>query len=178
MKTTSPPSSTPGLPVSPVDTNTLVETLVRQNRMLMELLKIQQNNNIPSNAITIAPDLNKSTPIFNGLGTSSQALDWIRTINGVAKLHRWPDNFKLQSVWANLEGAARHWFVSRDIEHWTDFERQFHKTFVGLVMIGDRWKRCRGASKYETRVHVSTITKKNFYVDKLVCHFTKVKFRY
>lgn len=133
-------SATPDPPVSPVDANTLVETLVRQNSMLMELLKLQQNGNKPSNEITIAPDLNKSIPLFNGLGTGSQALDWIRTVNGVANLHRWPDNFKLQSVRANLEGAARHWFASREIEHWADFERQFHKTFVGVVMTGDRWK--------------------------------------
>ncbi|XP_050061473.1 uncharacterized protein LOC114131462 isoform X2 [Aphis gossypii] len=136
-------SATPDPPVSSnssVDANTLVETLVKQNSMLMELLKLQQNSNKPSNEITIAPDLNKSIPIFNGLGTGSQALDWIRTVNGVANLHRWPDNFKLQSVRANLEGAARHWFASREIEHWADFERQFLKTFVGVVMMGDRWK--------------------------------------
>jgi len=105
-ESTSSSSATPGFPVGPLDANTLVETLVRQNSMLMELLKVQQNSNKPSNDITIVPDLNKSIPIFNGLGTSSQALDWIRTVNGVANLHRWPDNFKLQSVRANLEGAA------------------------------------------------------------------------
>ncbi|KAL4096991.1 hypothetical protein QTP88_021843 [Uroleucon formosanum] len=96
-------SASPVFPVNPVDANTLVDTLVRQNSMLMELLKVQQNGNRPTNDITIAPDLNKSIPTFNGLGTGSQALDWIQTVNGVANLHRWPDNFKLQSVRANLE---------------------------------------------------------------------------
>jgi len=43
-------------------------------------------------------------------------------------------------VRANLEGAARHWFTSRGIEKWADFERQFHKTFVGVVMMGEHWK--------------------------------------
>ncbi|KAL4104568.1 hypothetical protein QTP88_019863 [Uroleucon formosanum] len=33
----------------------------------MELLKAQQNSNRPSNDISIAPDLNKSIPIFNGV---------------------------------------------------------------------------------------------------------------
>jgi len=121
-----------------VDTNAMLNTLMVQNNMLMELLKLQQNK--PLNDITIAPDLNKSIPTFNGLSTGYQALDWLRTVNGVANLHRWPDNFKLQSVRANLEGAARHWYASRDIENWLDFERQFHKTFVGTVMTGDRWK--------------------------------------
>lgn len=124
--------------VNAVDTNAVLNTLMVQNNMLMELLKLQQNK--PLNDITIAPDLNKSIPAFNGLNTGYQALDWLRTVNGVANLHRWPDNFKLQSVRANLEGAARHWYASRDIENWPDFERQFHKTFVGTVMTGDRWK--------------------------------------
>jgi len=77
----------------------------------MELLQTQQNNKSLSD-ITIAPDLNKAIPIFNGLSTSVQALDWLRTVNGVTNIHRWPDNYKLQSVRANLEGAARHWFAS------------------------------------------------------------------
>ncbi|KAL4132872.1 hypothetical protein QTP88_009951 [Uroleucon formosanum] len=124
--------------VNAVDTNAMLHTLMVQNNMLMELLKLQQNK--PLNDITIAPDLNKSIPAFNGLNTGYQALDWLRTVNGVANLHRWPDNFKLQSVRANLEGAARHWYALRDIENWPDFERQFHKTFVGTVMTGDRWK--------------------------------------
>ncbi|XP_060867277.1 uncharacterized protein LOC132942689 [Metopolophium dirhodum] len=125
--------------VNAVDTNAMLNTLMVQNNMLMELLKLQQNK--PLNDITIAPDLNKSIPVFNGLNTGYQALDWLRTVNGVANLHRWPDNFKLQSVRANLDGAARHWYASRDIENWPDFERQFHKTFVGTVMTGDRWKK-------------------------------------
>ncbi|KAL4120437.1 hypothetical protein QTP88_013129 [Uroleucon formosanum] len=124
--------------VNSVDTNAMLNTLMVQNNMLMELLKLQQNK--PLNDITIAPDLNKSIPAFNVLNTGYQALDWLWTVNGVANLHRWPDNFKLQSVRANLEGAARHWYASRDIENWQDFERQFHKTFVGTVMTGDRWK--------------------------------------
>lgn len=160
-ESTSSSSASPGFPVNPVDANTLVDTLVRQNSMLMELLKVQQNGNRPTNDITIAPDLNKSIPIFNGLGTGSQALDWIQTVNGVANLHRWPDNFKLQSVRANLEGAARHWFASREIEHWSDFERQFHKTFVGVVMMGDRWK------QMSRRVQLRNENVREYYHEKV-----------
>ncbi|XP_008179909.1 uncharacterized protein LOC103308399 [Acyrthosiphon pisum] len=160
-ESTSSSSASPGFPMTPVDANTLVDTLVRQNSMLMELLKVQQNGNRPTNDITIAPDLNKSIPIFNGLGTGSQALDWIQTVNGVANLHRWPDNFKLQSVRANLEGAARHWFASREIEHWSDFERQFHKTFVGVVMMGDRWK------QMSRRVQLRNENVREYYHEKV-----------
>ena len=133
----------PNVDVGNVNTNTLLCTLLSQNAMLMELLKSQQANK-SSNEMTIAPDLNKSIPVFNGLTTGAQAKDWLRTVNGVANLHRWPDNFKLQSVRANLDGAARHWFISRDIENWADFESQFRKTFIGVVLTGDCWKEmCR-----------------------------------
>lgn len=107
-----------------------------QNSMVMEL-RLQQNDK-PSKDITIAPDLNKSMSIFNGLQTGAQALDWLRTINGVANLNHWPDNFKLQSLRANLERAAQHWFTSRNISNSEEFEPQFKKTFVGIVMTGDR----------------------------------------
>jgi len=69
-----------------VDTTTMLDTLMVQNNMLMELLKLQQNK--PLNDITIAPDLNKAIPTINGLNTGYQALDWLRTVNGVANLHR------------------------------------------------------------------------------------------
>ncbi|KAE9524158.1 hypothetical protein AGLY_015523 [Aphis glycines] len=103
----------PNVDVGNVNTNTLLCTLLSQNSMLMEILKSQQAYK-SSNEMTIAPDLNKSIPVFNGLATGAQAKDWLRTVNGVTNLHRWPDNFKLQSVRANLDGAARHWFMSRD----------------------------------------------------------------
>jgi len=90
--------------------------------------------------MTIAPDLTKTILVFNGLATGAQGKNWLRTVNGIANLHRWPDNLKLQSVRgvrANLDGTTRHWFMSRDIENWADFESQFRKMFIGEVMTGD-----------------------------------------
>lgn len=121
-----------------VGTKQMLETLMVQNRMLMELLSVQQKKS--SDEVTFAPDFHKSIPAFNGLNPGFQALDWLNTVNSVANLNRWPDNFKLQSVRTNLEGPARHWFSSREIVSWADFENQFKRTFVGEVSIGDRWK--------------------------------------
>ncbi|KAL4092249.1 hypothetical protein QTP88_026783 [Uroleucon formosanum] len=121
-----------------VGTKQMLETLMAQNRMLMELLSVQQKKS--SDEVTFAPDFHKSIPAFNRLNPGFQALDWLNTVNSVANLNRWPDNFKLQSVRTNLEGPARHWFLSREIVSWADFENQFKRTFVGEVSIGDRWK--------------------------------------
>jgi len=122
-----------------VDTKQMLETLMVQNRMLMELLNMQQTKS--TNEITFAPDFYKSIPVFDRLNPGFQALDWLNTVNSVANLNRWPDNFKLQSVRMNLEGPAKHWFSSRKIVSWVDFETQFKRTFVGKVSVGDRWKK-------------------------------------
>ena len=135
-------TSTPPPPIppndSPVDTNQVLATLMAQNSMLLELLKLQQTK--PTNEMTFAPDFNKSIPMFNGLNTGHQALDWLKTVNSIADLNRWPDIFRLQSARSNMIGPASHWLLSRNITNWTDFEYQFKKTFVGETTIGDRWK--------------------------------------
>jgi hypothetical protein len=41
---------------------------------------------------------------------------------------------------ANSDGDAYHWFMLRNIEEWADFESQFRKTFIDVVMTGDCWK--------------------------------------
>lgn len=92
------------------------------------------------NETTFAPGFHKSIPIFNRLSTWCQAMDWLKTVNRVADIKRWPDNFKLQSVRSNLEGSAGYWFLSHNIRSWIDFENQFKRTFVDEVLVGDRWK--------------------------------------
>lgn len=119
-------------------TKQMLEALMMQNNMLMELLKVQQTK--PVNEIMFAPDFHKSIPVFDGLNTRCQALDWLKPVNRVADINRWPDNFKLQTVRNNLGGPAGHWFLSRNITSWIDFENQFKRTFVGEVLVGDRWK--------------------------------------
>lgn len=116
----------------------MLETLMVQNRKIMELLNMQQTKS--TDEITFAPDFHMSIPVFNGLNPGFQALDWLNTVNSVDNLNRWPDNFKLQSVRTNLKGPAKHWFSSQKIVSWIDFETQFKRTFVGEVSVGDRWK--------------------------------------
>jgi len=116
-------------------TKQMLEALMIQNNMLMELLKVQQTK--PVNEIMFAPDFHKSIPVFDGLNTRCQALDWLKTVNRVADINRWPDNFKLQSVRNNLGGPAGHWFLSRNITSWIDFENQFKRTFVGESLEGN-----------------------------------------
>lgn len=69
-------------PPMPNDTKQILETLMAQNTMLMQLLKVQQEK--PKNEVTFAPDFQKSIPVYNGLNTGHQALDWLKTVKSVA----------------------------------------------------------------------------------------------
>lgn len=59
-------------------------------------MKAQQTK--PVSEVMFAPDFHKSINMFDGLNTQCQALDWLKTVNRVANVNRWPDNFKLPTV--------------------------------------------------------------------------------
>jgi len=135
----------PNVDIGNVNTNTnTLCTFLSQNAMLMEMLKsvnkpISHRTTWRSLRTWISP-----YQFFTGWQRARKLKIGRVQWTVVANLHRWPDNFKLQSVRANLDGAARNWFISRDIEDWADFESQFRKTFVGVVMTGGCWKEmCR-----------------------------------
>jgi len=52
-------------------------------------------------------------------------MDWLDTINsiarGIASLCKWPDNFKIESAHAYLEGPAKQWFIGRSFISCNDF---------------------------------------------------------
>jgi len=62
----------------------------------------------------VVPDLNKSVNQFTGRESSHEAENWLDDMNGIASANRWPIGYRLQFVRANLQGAARDWFVGRD----------------------------------------------------------------
>lgn len=104
-------------------------------------------NEVPSTRpvmeIRMLPDLDKSVDRFTGRENSHQASDWLRSVNGVADLNGWPYAHRIQFVRANLEGAARDWFMGREFKDWVDFEGQFSATFVRQMRMSDRWDALR-----------------------------------
>ncbi|XP_025417830.1 uncharacterized protein LOC112688712 [Sipha flava] len=138
---------------------TLLNFLMTINSMLMMESKSLANKT--SNGTMIAPNLNKLIPGFDGLTRGAPAETWLRTVNDVAKSHQLSDNCKLQLVRANLKGFAHHWFKSRNIEDWADFENRFRKTFIGIVMSGDRW------NKMYHRMQPSTENTRQYFKHKM-----------
>jgi len=77
------------------------------------------------------PNFLNTLPEFDGRSNSQTAEDWLAAIEGVAKLHRWPDAFKIESARSRMIGPANNWFTGRKFTNWDEFVFQFKRTFVG-----------------------------------------------
>jgi len=77
------------------------------------------------------PDFNNSINIFSGRESNTDARGWLKSVEGVAKLHNWPDSFKLEIVRIKLDGPSKNWYVGRTFSSWGSFVDQFNNTFVG-----------------------------------------------
>ncbi|KAE9523213.1 hypothetical protein AGLY_016380 [Aphis glycines] len=87
----------------------------------------------------VVPDLNRSVNQFTGRESSHEAENWLDDMNGIASANHWPIRYRLQFVRANLQGAARDWFVGRIFANWSDFEMRFRTTFIRTLNTSDRY---------------------------------------
>ncbi|CAI6364207.1 unnamed protein product [Macrosiphum euphorbiae] len=67
----------------------------------------------------------------------------LTSVEGVADLNCWPFAYRLQFVRANVQGAARDWFVGRMFQNCPDFKTQFNATFIRAARMSDRWDALR-----------------------------------
>ncbi|XP_050547667.1 uncharacterized protein LOC126909294 [Daktulosphaira vitifoliae] len=125
---------------SAADLRDIVATLVTQNNLLMQQLLSRNNQNSdnntappvpPSQGYFIMPDFNNSISNFTGREAARDAQLWLQSVESVAKLHCWPDNFKLELVRLKLIGPSKYWYSSRQFADWNSFIEQFTRTFVG-----------------------------------------------
>lgn len=119
-----------------------LSALIEQNRLLLSrILRNEDNNNInndnlqarsiSNNGYYVMPDFNNSINIFSGRESNTDARAWLKLVEGVAKLHNWPDSFKLEIVRTKLDGPSKNWYVGRTFSSWGSFVDQFNNTFVG-----------------------------------------------
>ncbi|KAF0756524.1 Uncharacterized protein FWK35_00008112, partial [Aphis craccivora] len=102
------------------DGNTLMQTLLKQNELLMRMLAIKEK---PPEEVYAPPDLSKVLPTFDGKCKPHEAADWLSTLCGVASLHRWLDALKLEAARVNVDGPARQWYIGRRFNSWAEFEQ-------------------------------------------------------
>jgi len=91
----------------------------------------------------VLPDLDKTVGTFDGRESTHAAADWLASLEGIADENCWPFAYRIQFVRANVQRAARDWFVGRLFADWSDFKRQFNATFVHTVRMSDRWDALR-----------------------------------
>lgn len=116
-------------------TNALL-SLMEQNKVLLSRLvndntPPRMQSCTPNNGYYVMPDFNHSLTDFSGRESNAEARAWLHSIESVAKLHNWPDNFKLETVRSKLIGPSHNWYVGRTFSNWTSFVDQFTNTFVG-----------------------------------------------
>jgi hypothetical protein len=142
-------SNDPTVGNSDDDLRIALSELMIQNRMLLERLSQQQNNNnqvstnksIDSpttvnarNGYFVMPDFNNSLTEFSGREASQEAQLWIDSVESVARIHGWPESFKMEIVRTKLVGPSCNWYIGRTFMSWSSFVDQFKNTFIGHTL--------------------------------------------
>jgi len=128
---------TPVISDTNFDINSTLCTLLQQNQLLINRLLDRDNTPVrsetrfPTNpdGFYVMPDFHNTIENFSGVESRVQARDWLRSVQSVARLHHWPEAFKLEIVRTKLVGAASNWLCGRNFNTWSDFEKQFVSTF-------------------------------------------------
>jgi len=122
---------------SSIDINSTLCTLLQQNQLLINRLLERDNtpsrNESPfptnSDGFYVMPNFHNTIKNFSGTESRTQARDWLQSVQSVARLHHWPEAFKLEIVRTKLVSAASNWLSGRNFSTWSDFEKQFVSTF-------------------------------------------------
>jgi len=119
----------------------------------------------------LLPDLNRSVPIFTGHETSIAAEDWLGSVDALATINNWPEQYRLQFVKSNLTTAARGWFLTESFRDWSEFRLKFRATFVRTLRMSDRWN-LMNERRQDAEEHIA-----DYFYDKLqLCQALNLSF--
>lgn len=118
--------------------NSTLNMLLHQNQILINRLLERDNSSVRNvspfetnpDGFFVMPDFHNTVPNFSGSETKAQARDWLQSVQSVARLHHWPEAFKLEKVRTKLVAAASNWLCGRNFTTWGMFEKQFMSTFA------------------------------------------------
>jgi len=165
----------------PPSYNTLfeaVQTLTERLRALESASSAQQlpkQNDTHSAAASvdyrILPDVGTSIWSFTGHESSSQAEDWISSVDGMAQVNQWPLRHRLQYVRSHVSQAARSWYLLEEFHDWDTFVRRFKTTFVRTLRKADLWR------ELEARIQQPDEPTIDYFYAKLgLCHSLDLTF--
>ncbi|KAK9501514.1 hypothetical protein O3M35_012224 [Rhynocoris fuscipes] len=117
------------------DRNDILLKMLKQNEALIKELRISKPKEFK-----IIPDFKNNLEKFSGKVPRHEAKAWFKSLNGIAKLHEWPNEFRLEAARASMVGPAKDWFKSKKITSWEEFVEKFRRTYIGEIDSGTRWR--------------------------------------
>lgn len=121
----------------------------------------------------VLPDLTKTIRTFDEELESGYAKDWLKDIERMVLLHRWPEAINLETARTHLVGAASAWYKGRrdEIRTWEEFVTKFKKTFMTETTLTERW------NALNQRVQKTNESTQVYFHDKMkLCHDLNLTF--
>ena len=136
------------------------------NLIINGLAKLLKNNTSETSEnfhYNILPDLSKNIEDFDATGSSSDAKNWLRSIESMGTLHRWTPAILLETARSHLKNGARNWYLSlvEDIHDWKQFCVAFRASFIQEKSLTERWKEMTRRQQKESETSV------DYYFDKV-----------
>ncbi|XP_022168087.1 uncharacterized protein LOC111032163, partial [Myzus persicae] len=119
----------------------------------------------------ILPDVGTSIWSFTGHESSTQAEDWISSVDGTAQVNQWPLRHRLQYVRSNISQAARSWFLLEEFRDWDTFVQRFRTTFVRTLRKADLWRELEARTQEPNELTIDY-----FYAKLGMCHSLDLTF--
>lgn len=141
-----------------------INRLLQQNSQLVEIVQRSQMNNCKPDVLNVCsmPDVSKKIQPFDGQSGSLSAKTWIKQLESLAALHKWPESTIFQLAITNLTGAAKYWFSGRieNVTNWTQFKVAFQKSFISEHSTAELW------TKMQKRVQQPRENITNYFYEK------------
>ncbi|KAK9505986.1 hypothetical protein O3M35_009935 [Rhynocoris fuscipes] len=116
------------------------EVMASSSRQYASLFRTKELRISKPKEFKIIPDFKNNLEKFSGKVPRHEAKAWFKSLNGIAKLHEWPNEFRLEAARASMVGPAKDWFKSKEITSWEEFVKKFRRTYIGEIDSGTRWR--------------------------------------
>lgn len=101
----------------------------------------------------VLPDLSKNIEIFDASASSTQAKNWLRSIESMGTLHRWTSAIMLETARSHLQRGAKNWYLWRveELQNWERFCAEFRSSLVQEKSLTERWKEITRRTQKENK---------------------------
>lgn len=153
-----------------------MNTVMQQNAVLIQQLLRSQTAEQNIRNYNIMPDFSKSISNFSGEDLS-QSKYWLECLESTSVLHKWPEEFLLETARTHLVGAAFSWYqVKKDCIHtWKEFREEFQNTFIHNRNLTSLWTTMNSRQQGSKEDISSYYYEKIKLCKQLGLHFEEIK---